>query len=285
MKKLFLLLFAVTFLSCSSDDTNNDEQSGDEVLHISKLTQTNNGRIFIRYYNEDGTIIKELGMNVGDNEANRPYTLYEYDDQKNLKNLKFYSENGDFIRDYRTYEYDSNNRLIKLTDSGDGAPDPYITTFTYSNNRVDFEETISEKVGSILFDAKGRIIETNHQSSPSGLTTHFIKYNTDNQVTEISDASGTTYNFETNDTANPLFQFFISKPMQYMLSEHHLYDIDFTFDTSYSVNNVTKFIVSQNNLPVGTEETTFQSNSNNYPISSTTIRINGSTIERTFEYY
>ncbi|WP_026451381.1 hypothetical protein [Aequorivita capsosiphonis] len=285
MKKIFLFLFTLVLISCSSDDSPSEEQSGDEDLHISKLTEISNDRVSIRYYNEDGTIIKELGMNVGDNEDDRFYTRYEYDNQQNLKSLKFYSANDEFIRDYRTYEYDSSNRLIKLIDFGDGAHDPYITSFVYSNNRVDFEETITEKVGSILFDINGRITETRHQSSPSGLTIHFISYNSDNQVTEISQPSGTSYTFETNTTTNPLFQFFISKPMQYMLTEHYLYDIDFTFDTSYSVNNVTKFIESQNNFPVGTEETTFQFNNNNYPISSTTIRVNGSIIERTFEYY
>ena len=285
MKKIFLLLFTVIFLSCSSDDSNNEEQSGNVDLHISKLTETNNGYTFIRYYNEDGTIIKELGMNVGDNEDDRPYTLYAYDNQQNLKSLKFYSANDEFIRDYRIYEYDNNNKLIKLTDYGDGSHDPYVTTFTYSTNRVDFEESITEKIGSIIFDSKGRIIETNHQSSPSGLTTHFIEYNEDNQVLKITKPEGDAYTYEISDTENPMFQYFISKPMQYMLAEHDLYDIDFTFDTSYSKNNVTKFIVSYNNYPVGIEETTFQYNNNNYPISSTTNRINGSIIERTFEYY
>lgn len=285
MKKIFLLLFTVTFLSCSSDDSSNDEQSGNDILSISKLIETSNGRTFIRYYKEDGTIIKELGMNVGENENDRPYTLYEYDNQQKLKNLKFYSANNEFIRDYRIYEYDNNNKLILLTDYGDGSHDPYITSFSYSANRIDFEESITEKIGSILFDANGRIIETNHQSSPSGLTTHFIEYNSGNQVSKISDAGGTAYTYETSDTANPLFQFFISKPMQYMLTEHYLYDIDFTFDTSYSINNVTKISESQNNFPVGTEETIFQYNNSGYPISSTTIRVNGSIIERTFEYY
>jgi hypothetical protein len=277
------------FLSCSSDDTSsdtsNDDQTDNEILKIFRLTETSHDYTFIRYYNENGTIIRELGMNVGDNENDRPYTLYEYDNLQNLKSLKFYSENDEFVRDYRTYEYDGSNRLTMLTDYGDGSNSPYHTIFTYGPNRIDFEEPETERFGSIVFDDHGRIIETNHKNSPSSFLTHFISYNTNGQVLEIRQGEDITFTYETDNSANPMFQFFISKPVQYMLSEHYLYDIDFTFDTSYSIHNVTKISKHFNTSLLGTEEMTFQYNTNGYPISSTTVRQDGSLIERTFEYY
>ncbi len=284
MKKFIVLLLTISFISCSSDDSNKDEQiEGAVDLKISKLTETHNENTYIRYYNENGTLSKEVFLNVGDNENNRPYALYTYDDQQNLKSIKFYSENDEFVRDYRTYEY-SNNQLVKLIDYGDATHEPYHTTFTYSTNRVDFEEVETERTGYIKFDNEGKIIETYHQSGPSFWITNFVKYK-DNQVSEISQLNGRKYIFETVDTPNPLFQFFIKKPMQYILTEHYLYDIDFTFDTSYSINNVTKISESFENTVLGTEETTFQFNNKDYPVSSTTVRKDGSVIERTFEYY
>ncbi|PVW17199.1 hypothetical protein [Marixanthomonas spongiae] len=281
MKNVLLLLIPILFLSCSSDDSNKAEETEETVdLKISKLTEAHNNDTFIRYYNEDGTVSKEIWIFDGSSENERPYSLFIYNDQQNLESIKLYSENDEFARNHRTYEYNSNNQLVKLTDYGDGTHEPYHTTFTYSTNRVDFEELETERSGYIKFDNKGKIIETYHQSGPSFWITNFIKYK-DNQVSEISQLNGRKYIFETVDTPNPLFQFFIKKPMQYILTEHYLYDIDFTFDTSYSINNVTTI----HNIPGGKEETVFQYKKDDYPISSTTIREDGSVIERSFEYY
>lgn len=297
MSKKYIILFLslVTAFGCSSDDTTTieqgqeqeeeQEQDDDEVvLRISKLTEIHRENTFIRYYNEDGTVLKELRIFDGGDEDDKPYSLYTYNNQQNLESIKFYSENDEFVRNHRIYEYNSNNQLTKLTDYGDGTHEPYHTNFTYSANRVNFEEAETERSAYIKFDDQGKIVETYHQSGSNFYITNFIKYE-GNQVSEISQFNGKKYVFETVDSPNPLFQFFIKKPMQYILTEHYTYDLDFTFDTSYSIHNVVKISESFDNTALGTEETTFQYNENNYPVSSTTMRKDGSMIERTFEYH
>ncbi|MAZ72311.1 MAG: hypothetical protein CMC70_04105 [Flavobacteriaceae bacterium] len=284
MKKIFLFVLTLTLMNCSEDDSNVNEDPEQEVsLNISKLTQTNNGGTFIRYYNEDGTVIRDLRMNEGENENEKPYSVYTYDTQQNLQSIKFFSANDEFIRDHRVYEY-SNNQLTKIIDYGDGTHDPYHTNFSYGDNRVDFEEIETGKSGYLKFNNQGKIIETNHQSGPDFFTKNFIEYDND-QVVEISKSDGTLYSFQTDNTQNPLFQFFIDKPIQYMLTEHYTYDLDFTFGTSYSVNNVLEISESVNNTHLGTETTIFEYNNQNLPVNSVTTRVNGSIIERTFEYH
>lgn len=285
MKKIIFFVLTITLVSCSNDDSTVDQEQEEQEevsSNISKLTVTHNGSTFIRYYSEDGTITRELRMSEGENENEKPYSVFNYDTQQNLQSIKLFSANDEFIRNFRVYEY-SNNQLTKITDYGDGSHEPYHTNFSYSSNRVDFEEVETERTGYIVFDNKDRIVETNHQSGPTFFITNFVEYEND-QVVTIQLEDGTTYTYETDDNLNPLFQFFLSKPIQYMLTEHYIFDIDFTFDTPYSLNNVLKIHKSIKNIAIGSETTVFEYNEQNLPINSTTTRIDGTTIERTFEY-
>ncbi len=293
MKKLFGFLFtALLLLGCSSDDSsnnNNEDNGGDQntVLNIKKLTTVNSLTDYtsVTYFNENGTVQRRLGFNTGQNESTSSYELYEYNSGQNLISIKLYDANGQFIRDWRLYTYDSQERLSAITDYGDGSHLPYHTSFMYETNRVDFLENETNKSGYVVFDSQQRIIETAHDDTGLGTFQQHSFIYENGKVIEISKGDGTIYNNTIDANTNPLFRDFIANPMQYMLIDQYLYDIDFTFHYSYLQNNTERVTSTTNSVVFELEETTYVYNSDNYPLSSSTTRHDGAVITRAFEYH
>ncbi|MGJ8664766.1 MAG: hypothetical protein ACSHW7_00220 [Patiriisocius sp.] len=258
-------------MSCSEDDTTEQNMEDDEqeiVLQKTKtIISTSDGvqDEYIYYYNELGNIKKSSSHSVGVNEEDDNYAINIYDSQQNLLREELFFPNGDFDRNLREYTYNNQQQLISMKDYGDQTTNPKTTTFTYSENRVDFVESISNRSGYFIFDSLGRIIES--MADKNGIGQFRYNYYTyeNNQIKSITYLD-TTYTYSTNEIENPLFNNFVTNPIQYLIVYHYIYDIDFNTDRAFSANLIANIDANYQGSSYNFEQSNYQYNENNYPI-------------------
>jgi len=291
IKKIILLpIFLILLTNCSSDDNSNnsiDENEEPTEIKIRKLFQRNeaNNSQYIVYFNEDGTILKELHTTFNGDESLSSYNLYEYDSQNNLKSIKLYSHTDEFIENYIDFTYDNQGNILTMVRENGSGLGFLTTTFIYEGNILNFTEEVTNKSGNIIFDSQGRIIETQHDKYGDGnLRHHYLSYE-NNELKEIIDFSNYTYRYTKEQTVNPLFRNFIDNPIQYMIESQYLYDIDFTIEDELLPFNVSNMTKTYNGSSQDSRTTTFIYNDLEMPISANTIRYGNELITKTFEYY
>ena len=284
-KIIFLsLLFIALLGACSkkSDDSPVAQQSNYIIKKVIESNEFSNNN-YIQYFNDNGTLQKDLSFLFNQTEEGRGYRLYEYDTEQRLTAIKLYSGSDEFIRTEQSYSYNAQGQLVSRVDYGDATHPPYNTTFTYMDNRIDFIETETNRSGYFVFDINGRIMETSHDSGGGIFRYYFLSYE-NGQLMEIR-IGNQIYTYSIDENPNPLFRNFISNPIQYLLERHFLYDIDFTSESYLFPNNVTNVTRNSGVGSTNYRTTTFQFNNSNFAISSSTLRSDGAIIDRTYEYY
>lgn len=285
---LFIPLILILIFGCSSDDSTiveNEEQN--TTLKIRKFIQRNetSNSQYITYYNEDGTILKQLYTPYDGDENLSSYNLFEYDSQNKLKSIKLYSHTDEFIENYIDFTYDNQGNIATMVRENGSGLGYLTTTFIYEGNTLNFTEEVTNKSGNIIFDSQGRIIETQHDKYGDGnFRHHYLSYE-NNELKEIIDFSNYTYRYTKEQTVNPLFRNFIDNPIQYMIESQYLYDIDFTIEDQLLPFNVSNMTKTYNGSSQDSRSTTFIYNDLEMPISANTIRHGNELITKTFEYY
>ncbi|WP_068589741.1 hypothetical protein [Cochleicola gelatinilyticus] len=293
LQKIFIFLTAIIVFSCSSDDDNNSNNQEDpQNLILKKFTYKNvdfdNSSVL--YFNTNGTLEKSLSLFSNITEDNAGYNIYEYNEQGNLIAKKIFNSDNEFIRNERVYMYNSQNILTSVIDYGDGENGPYTTSFSYSNNRIDYVEVETNKTGYILLDDLGRISKTGHTAGPSGIIEQELIYE-NNKVSEVRipyQQGSYVFIYETDDNTNPLFDtLFFEKPLQYIILNHSLQDIDFTGIYSHLQGNITRETIHDtfyNNSYINREVSNTY-NDSGYLVNATVSKFDETTEEFTFEYY
>lgn len=284
---LYIPLVLILVFGCSSDDSNiieNEEPSELKIRKFSQRTEASNSQ-YIVYYNEDGTILKQLHTAFNGDENLSSYNLYEYDSQKKLKSIKLYSHTDEFIENYIDFTYDNQGNIVTMVRENGSGLGYLTTTFIYEGNKLSFTEETTNKSGYIIFDSQGRILETQHDKyGDNSFRYHYFSYE-NNELKQIIDISNYTYSYTKEQTVNPLFKNFIDNPIQYMIESQYLYDIDFTIEDELLPFNVSNMIKTYNGSSQDSRSTTFIYNDLEMPINANTIRYGNELITKTFEYY
>jgi hypothetical protein len=242
MKNLFILLFSLFIISCSSDNSSIPEKTEGTILRSYKYTNTPDGSE--HFFENNGTRYEKIII------AGDVSSKYIYD--SNNKMTQIIDNPNDSNSTITSFSYNDKGQIIKMEkDKRKTGPLGKLSVwlFTYNNNVVigelvpDTDPNFKPLKVSYIFNNEGLLVSRHDYINNPTLTSSYLtlKYDDKNKnVISLKITKGSTHDlpdspvnlnsstvaYEYDDKTNPIRQIYMNHYMNYILSNDYPFNIE-----------------------------------------------------------
>jgi YD repeat-containing protein len=269
LKTILLLTLTLTIICCSNDDNDGNSQPNDNLILVKSIDDG----FKINYTYSNGLL-----TNASGSDANNSLEInYTYDGNQNVASISSSETSGSDSFDFSTnYTYDNTGRLSSISNSQGQTT----ASLTYDEDIVNFNGGAIQ----LELDSNGRV----KRLTTNGFYKIFTYNNNGNLILneefDNNDVLIKKYEYNYDQNINPFFNqlesIYLEKFSNFFATSGATFTDSLYFDFPYLKNNLVS--ISFND---GTPDTsTFEFNSDGYPIFISEIQSDGFTNNYSIEY-